>query len=499
MKINNVLAASRRKVHVALALSGAVLAFSAPATLAAIVDSGTISIPAPATAAGIYLNVVTGANAVTPAGAPGWDLNPYATGGNLGFFTSTAPANTNAVVLSGGVAAALALGNTVGPGNTYTAGGTAGTAGTAFRTTATSFVGFRFNNELTGIINYGYMQISTTAPTGFPATITRYVYENTGQAITIANPPNLFRTYLDPSGNDSNPCNLSAPCRLLPAALAAVVNGGEVWMLDSANYNNGPVNIPKSVTILAVPGAVGSLVAAGGNALDITTPNVKVALRNLVIVPLVGGGGTNGINMTAGAGLTLENCLVAGVPGIGISVNAAASVWITDTTIRDNGGDGVFLQNGARATLTRTRISGNAATGVFMLGSIAGTTTIADIADSTVDGNSFGVYVKSANATALMKASVRGSQIVRHSGDGVTAESGGGAATLAVSGNIISNNGTGIRAFLPAARVWASGNTVSDNGLGLHNDGGVVESGIDNTVSNNATATVGAITAHGLQ
>jgi hypothetical protein len=28
-------------------------------------------------------------------------------------------------------------------------------------------------------------------------------------------------------------------------------------MLDSANYNTGPVNITKSVTILAVPGAVG--------------------------------------------------------------------------------------------------------------------------------------------------------------------------------------------------------------------------------------------------
>ncbi len=66
----------------------------------------------------------------------------------------------------------------------------------------------------------------------------------------------LFRAYLDPSGSDANPCTLPAPCRLLPAALAAVASGGEIWMLDSANYSAGPVNITKSVTILALPGAL---------------------------------------------------------------------------------------------------------------------------------------------------------------------------------------------------------------------------------------------------
>lgn len=54
----------------------------------------------------------------------------------------------------------------------------------------------------------------------------------------------LFRAYLDPSGLDSNPCTLTSPCRLLPAALAAVSTGGEIWMLDSANYNVGPVSVP---------------------------------------------------------------------------------------------------------------------------------------------------------------------------------------------------------------------------------------------------------------
>ena len=76
----------------------------------------------------------------------------------------------------------------------------------------------------------------------------------------------LFRSYVSSAGNDANPCTLSAPCRLLPAALVAVNDGGEIWMLDSANYNTGPVNIDKSVTILAIPGAVGSVLAIGGDA-----------------------------------------------------------------------------------------------------------------------------------------------------------------------------------------------------------------------------------------
>jgi hypothetical protein len=61
--------------------------------------------------------------------------------------------------------------------------------------------------------------------------------------------------------------------------MAPAADGGEIWMLDSANYNTGPVAITKSVTILAVPGALGSVLATGGNAIDIATAGVKVALR----------------------------------------------------------------------------------------------------------------------------------------------------------------------------------------------------------------------------
>jgi hypothetical protein len=129
-----------------------------------------------------------------------------------------------------------------------------------------------------------------------------------------------FRAYLAPTGSDANPCSLAAPCRLLPAALAAVVSGGEIWMLGSANYNTATVTIGKSVSVLAVPGAVGSVVATGGPAISIAAAGLKVALRNLVIVPLPASGATLGIYMTGASELTIEDSLIANLPGIGMHV-----------------------------------------------------------------------------------------------------------------------------------------------------------------------------------
>ena len=50
-------------------------------------------------------------------------------------------------------------------------------------------MGLKFRNDLTGSINYGYVKLTTTAPDGFPATITGRAYENTGAAITVPGTP----------------------------------------------------------------------------------------------------------------------------------------------------------------------------------------------------------------------------------------------------------------------------------------------------------------------
>src|SRR5262249_33890761 len=55
------------------------------------------------------------------------------------------------------------------------------------------------------------------------------------------------RTYVSGTGYDGNPCTVSQPCRTLQKAVTATAAGGEIYVLNSADYS--PVTINKSVTI----------------------------------------------------------------------------------------------------------------------------------------------------------------------------------------------------------------------------------------------------------
>ncbi len=174
----------------------------------------------------------------------------------------------------------------------------------------------------------------------------------------------LFRAYLSPTGSDSNPCTLQAPCRLLPAALAAVADFGEIWLTGSANYNTATVNIGKSVTIIAVPGAVGSVIAIGGPAIRIDTPGANVALRNVVVAQLPGGGGTNGVEVAvAGVFVQLDRSLIANLPGSGIVVSSG-NLHVVDSVVRDNGGWGIDVGDGGSVSVATSKLVGNGSGGL---------------------------------------------------------------------------------------------------------------------------------------
>jgi len=312
----------------------------------------------------------------------------------------------------------------------------------------------------------------------------------------------LFRAYLASDGSDANSCSLPQPCRLLPAALAAVVDGGEIWMLDSANYNSASVNVAKSVTILAIPGAVGSVVATGGPAINIATAGVNVALRNLVIVPLPGGGGTTGVTMSAGNRLTVEDCLIANMPGGGIDVTAAATVRIVDTTVRDSVATGIAIRGGANATLVRVNAIGNATGAGVQVSGSASMTTTADITQLTSASNQIGVSVFSSVAAGVVKASIRDSLVNRTNGIGVAVGTTAGApVTLTISGSTVTNNsGTGIGVAGAGATVWASANTVTGNSIGLEQVlSGTFETAGNNAVRNNVMDKSGTITVGAME
>jgi hypothetical protein len=288
----------------------------------------------------------------------------------------------------------------------------------------------------------------------------------------------LFRAYVASDGLDTNPCTLQQPCRLLPAALTAVADGGEIWMLDSANYNTGQVNITKSVTILAVPGALGSLVATGGgDAININAASIAVSLRNLVIVHYVSS--ANGINFVTGSVLNVSDCEIYGMQLGGIRATATGSdVTVRNTVARGNTGAGFFSAGSVVATLDRVHLAGNAI-GLYLTdGSqikvsdsvLASNTTNADVRSaggatrvaingSAITGGSFGItaYASASGAAVYIALS---DNTITHSGGGIQAQQVAGAtAQVTVDSNWITHNGTGIIfAGPPLPTIYSRGN-----------------------------------------
>jgi hypothetical protein len=251
----------------------------------------------------------------------------------------------------------------------------------------------------------------------------------------------LFRAYLASAGSDANPCTLQAPCRLLPAALGAVASGGEIWMLDSANYNAATVNINKSVSILAVPGVVGSVLAIGGPAISITVSGLKVALRNLVVAPLSGAGGTDGVHMTGASTLTVENSLIANLPSNGVLVEGTGVLKVSDTTLRNNGVFGIVTVNGVSAMITRSQMLGNADGGFSAQVNSAAATSVSSVSDSVISGGSDGVYARAAVNNSLVRISVTRTTIDKTTYGLLSYTSCNPCgASIAISSSMIANN-----------------------------------------------------------
>jgi hypothetical protein len=250
----------------------------------------------------------------------------------------------------------------------------------------------------------------------------------------------LFRAYLAADGTDANPCTLPAPCRLLPAALAAVANGGEIWMLDSANYNTGTVTIGKSVSILAVPGVVGSIVALnGGPAVSITAAGLNVALRNVVVGPVAGAApGTNGIRMTGASNLIVEDSVFANLPDDAVRVTGSGTAKLNRVVVRNTDDYAVRLENGASATILGSQLFGNLG-GVFA-SSFTTAPTTATVSDTVISGGDSGVIAHAQIAGATARISVACSAIERTNAALRSTTSGSGSAEVNFGDSLIVEN-----------------------------------------------------------
>ena len=166
-------------------LAATALSCVSSTAMAAVVCNTAAPLPftVPVTVDGVYLNVISNTFQTVGPFTAGWDFNPYSTGGSLGFFSSPAAIGP---VLVGGVYAVLAPGAVIGPASTFGTGVATAPQMATWRAGSTGgYLGIRFTNEGTAVINYGYVQMNTTAGTGFPTVINSYCFENAGTAITI--------------------------------------------------------------------------------------------------------------------------------------------------------------------------------------------------------------------------------------------------------------------------------------------------------------------------
>ncbi len=268
----------------------------------------------------------------------------------------------------------------------------------------------------------------------------------------------LFRTYLSVNGNDANPCTVVAPCRLLPAALAATDVGGEVWMVDSANFNTAPVVITKSVTIQAVPGVLGSVVGNNGNAFTIATAGVEVTLQNLNILNFFFG--DIGVHVNNAKSVTIINCNIfgfTGAGGLGIWVNPGANapkLTVIGTTIRKNV-HGIVVAGNGRATITRTQFVGNSGAAVW---SNAGSgTSVVHVNDSVATGNGTAFAVTGATGANSYMYVTRA--VASENTNGFQSD-GGGTAYMVVGGSMATNNAVGFLNSSGAPTLWSLGDNI---------------------------------------
>jgi len=287
----------------------------------------------------------------------------------------------------------------------------------------------------------------------------------------------LFRTYLSVNGSDANPCSIAAPCRLLPAALAAVDAGGEIWMLDSANFNTSVVSITKSVTILAVPGQLGSVVGNGGTAFSISGAGIEVTLQNLNILSL-GGTGDIGVLIGNAGKVQIIDCSIFGFKGfgneIGIWINPDANsprVSIVGTTVRNNH-HGIIASGNAHVTISKSRLLSNNVSGVWASSGSPNRFVNVVVSDTVSANNANGYAVTGLASAATFYSStmfVTRSVASGNTSAGFTSD-GGITGLMSVGDSIAADNATGFNntggsgAFMTRGNNTVTGNSNNTNG-----------------------------------
>jgi hypothetical protein len=241
-------------------------------------------------------------------------------------------------------------------------------------------------------------------------------------------------TYVSGSGSDSNPCLVTSPCRTFQAALALTLPGGEIYVLDTADY--GPLSIKQAVTITTTGGMLAGVLASSGAAITVSAnANDNITLDGLDIDG--GNSGATGIQFNSGGALNVRRTRIHNFAnsGIAFSPSGPSSLVVTDTWASNNASSGIMVGGPGSAAVELNRVVASS-NGVGFL--ITGAGFNATVTNSVLSTNNYGLGASSsASVTARnLTATTNGvgiaadqSAIVRLGQSNITANGTGWQAT----------------------------------------------------------------------
>jgi hypothetical protein len=257
-------------------------------------------------------------------------------------------------------------------------------------------------------------------------------------------------------GIDKSGCGaVTAPCRTLQFAHDKIVAaGGEIDILDPANY--GYLAINKAINVIndGVGDAIVSTPTAGTIALKISANPVTdaVFLKGLVIEGT--GGGLDGVYVESAAKVTITNCVARGFKGDGIVVAPQIGLALP-----------------------------------------------VSILNTTVSGNNVGIEIAPISGAAAPQVVINQVSAVNNSVEGILVDSRGSNTSLTISNSVLSNNYYGIliqpqaevEAFAAISQTTATSNYTGFYVSGVNASATIVDSvASDNTNAGFAVAIAGA-------
>lgn len=275
-------------------------------------------------------------------------------------------------------------------------------------------------------------------------------------ALNNVNAQQASRTWVSGVGDDSNPCNRTAPCRTFQQAHNQTAPGGEINVIDGGGF--GPVTITKAITIDGT-GSHASILSAGTNGITVNgTASDVVVLRGLS----VNGASTGliGIRFLNGSALQIENTVIFNCSGVGIDFRPAASaaLVVKNTTVRRCNGGGIYVRPAAgmaaTAVIEKTRLDNN------LFGLRADDGGRVTVHDSTASGNTANGFVIS-SSTASVQLNL--DECVSANNGQVGVKAVGDLATARVSNLMVTNNATGFEALNGADIISFGTNQVAGN------------------------------------